>query len=273
MTTKTAFITAMGGSLIPMGSKKTFVRSSGNILTATGHGLETGAGPFKIMTAINDAPSGITVAKHARTFVVGNAVIAGDVLVAAGKSYTVTAIPAADGDVDLGANWPITMANFGAAINQDQDAGSTTYHEDTVSNDSIKAGLTADVRLDVVAKTLDAAIGNAITLASPDATLVVDNPTLENGASGTDYFIIRLDNDTFSIATSKVNALAGTAVTLTDDGTGIHKLVSTVQTLADALEDVVTNRLTYKGTRTLPADFNIASFWAAAINGTSNLLD
>lgn len=46
----------------------------------------------------------------------------------------------------------------------------------------------------------------------------------------TDYWIIRLDADTFSIATSLANAIAGTAVPLSDAGTGTHTLSDTVTT-------------------------------------------
>jgi hypothetical protein len=121
----------------------------------------------------------------------------------------------------------------------------------------------------VTAKTLDATVGNAIAVSSPDATLTWDNATLENGVSGTDYYVIALTADTFSLATSKANAIAGTAVALSDAGTGVHTLVSTT-TLAEALDDVVTNFLTYPGARVLPAASNIANFWQAAIDGVAN---
>jgi hypothetical protein len=88
-----------------------------------------------------------------------------------------------------------------------------------------------------------------------------------NGAEGTDYFVIRLDDDTFSLATSKANALAGTAVSLADAGTGINTLVRTTETLADALEDVVVNVLTHAGSKNVPAEYNIPKFWRAAIDG------
>jgi len=267
MSTKAAFITAMGGSLLPNGPVTTFARTSGDILTATAHGLQTGAGPYKVMTTNADAPSGIVVAKHAETFMTGTTMIATDVFEANGKDYTLIATPAADGDVDVGASDAKTLANLAAAINQDVDAAATTYDLDTVVNPEIKAIVTDADILVIQARTLDATLGNAITCSSVDATMVVDNPTLENGASGTDYYIIKLTDDTFSLATTQVLALAGTAVTLADAGTGVHKLVGTVQTLADKLEDVVTNYLTALGSRVHPAEFSIPKFWRAAIDG------
>ncbi len=270
MSTKALFITAMGGALLPFGPKKTFVRSSGDILTATAHGLETGAGPYKVMTSNADAPSGLVVARHSQTFMTASTMIATDVFEVGGKDYTLIATPAADGDVDVGANDSLTLANIAQAINQDIDAGATSYDIDTAPLDTIFARVTDIDIITVFAATLDSVIGDALTCSSVDSTMTVDNATLENGASGTDYFIIRLDANTFSVATTRALAEAGTAVTLADAGTGVHKLVPTVQTLADALEDVVVNFLTATGSRVIPAVFNIAKFWTAAIDGTAS---
>lgn len=47
--------------------------------------------------------------------------------------------------------------------------------------------------------------------------------TLPAGLSpATDYFVIRVDANTYKVATSLVNALAGTAVDITDQGTDDH---------------------------------------------------
>ncbi len=43
----------------------------------------------------------------------------------------------------------------------------------------------------------------------------------------TDYWVVKLDADTFSIATSLANALAGSVVNLTDNGTGTHTYTGT----------------------------------------------
>lgn len=49
--------------------------------------------------------------------------------------------------------------------------------------------------------------------------------------AGTDYWIIRLTEDTFQLASSLVNADAGTAVALSTDGTGTQTLSDTAGTL------------------------------------------
>ena len=48
--------------------------------------------------------------------------------------------------------------------------------------------------------------------------------TLPAGLSATNYYVIRIDADTFKLATNAANALAGTAVNITDTGTGVHTL-------------------------------------------------
>ncbi len=273
MSTKAAFITAMGGSLLPFGRKQTFVRSSGDILTAVAHGLQTGAGPYKMTNTNGDAPSGLTRAVHSSTFMTGTSMVVTDVLIVDGKSYTLIATPANDGDVDLGATDAETAMNLTHAINQEVQVAASTYDVDMSPNPDVRAiplssgasGAVAVLRLE--ARTLDASVGDLITVSSVDGTMAVDNATMENGADGADLFIIRLDDDTFSFATSKDNALAGTAITLSDAGTGVNFLVPTTDTLAEALEDVVTNVLTANGARSMDATFNTAKFWRASIDG------
>lgn len=275
MTTKALYITAMGGSLLPIGPKKVFTAAASNICTSTAHGLQTGAGPYKVMNNVADAPAGLVEAVHDFSFVTCTSPIATDTITVAGKAYTFIATPASDGDVDVGAATTVgtakSMANLAAAINRDALAAATTYDLDTARNDSVKAVITdvaATTILRIVARTLDHVIGAAITLASTGGTMVADNATLENGATGTDYYVIRLSADTFSLATTKALAEAGTAVDITDAGTGITTLVATVSTLAEAMEEVVTGYLTSIGTRVGDPAFNVQKFWLAMINGS-----
>jgi hypothetical protein len=268
MTTKALFIASLGGDVAVVPPKE-FVRTSGDILTAAAHGLQTGAGPFKAMTtSAGDVPSGLVAAVRATTFVTAVAVIATDIVIIDGKTYTFIATPAADGDVDVGASDVASMENLARAINLGPGAG-TDYDIDTVGNPNITAEARGATCI-ITAKTLDAAIGNAIAVSTPDSTLTWDNATLQGGVDGTEYFVIRLDDGTFSLALTKAAAIAGTAVALADAGTGVHTLVSTSQSLADALEDVVVNRLTATGIRVNDASQNIADFWQTAIDGVAN---
>lgn len=266
MTTKALFIASLGAK-IAIPPEKEFVRTSGNILTAAAHGLATGAGPFKVMsTSGNDPPSGLTAAQRSSTFATGSTVVATDDLIVDGKTYTFIATPAADGDVDVGASDVASMENLARAINLGPGAG-TDYDIDTVGNPNV----TAEARgatVVLTAKTLDAAVGDLIGVTSADLT--VDNATLQGGVDGVDYYIIRLDDGTFSLALTKAAALAGTVVALSDAGTGVHTLVATSETLAESLDDVLLQRLTHIGTRVLPQDQGVASFWQAAINGVAS---
>lgn len=277
MTTKALFITAMGGPKMPIGPAREFVRSSGDILTATAHGLETGAGPFKILNSNADAPSGLVAALASTGTLTGVSVIDSDVAVVDGKTYTFIATPAADGDVDVTAVDAHTMANLAQAITQRQPAGSTTYDPATVKNPNVEAEVTsmggsgASAVLTITAKVLDATLGDAIDIASIDSTITASGATLASGVDGTDYFIIKLTDDTFSLATTRVLAEAGTAVTLADAGTGVNVLQGTVDCFAESMEDVLLKFLTHNGMRSYSAEFNIAKFWETMIVGSADL--
>lgn len=269
MSTKAAFMTAMGGAKIPFGPVKEFTRSSGNVLTVTGHGLDTGAGPYKVLTSNGDAPAGLVAAVRASGTLTASTVIATDRADVDGKEYTFQASPSVNGDVDLGGSDVESMSNLAHAVNSTPNAGSSTYDPATTGGNRRVLAVADGSVLTVFAQTLDASIGNTIPIASPDVTITASGATLASGVDGTDYFVIRLTEDTFSLATSRANALAGTAQAVTDAGSGVHTLVPTVETLAAALEDVVNNTLTGKGSRVLPADFNQGRFWQAAIDGVA----
>jgi len=84
---------------------------------------------------------------------------------------------------------------------------------------------------DQIAKTFTAATSDIAT-ATGHSYVTGDGPfhlttsdTLPAGlALATDYFIIGIDANTFKFATSFVNAQSGTAVDVTDTGTGTHTI-------------------------------------------------
>lgn len=67
---------------------------------------------------------------------------------------------------------------------------------------------------------------NAHGLITGDGPVRVSSAgTLPAGlAAGTDYWIIYVDANTYKLAASRADAFAGTAVDITDDGTGVHTL-------------------------------------------------
>lgn len=89
--------------------------------------------------------------------------------------------------------------------------------------------------------------------------------TLPTGlATATNYWLIVVDANTVKFATTEALALAGTAVNLTGAGAGTFAMQATMQTLADAIEDCLTEVLTSPGNRTTPAADNISKAWAYA---------
>lgn len=128
------------------------------------------------------------------------------------------------------------------------DAETISYTSDSASSQSeIHAGLIAALNA-VASKNYTAA---AAALVNPDDTFTAattdvctavahglitgDGPfqvsssgTLPTGlTTATDYWFIRLDADTFKLASSLANALAGTAIDISSTGSGIHTIADT----------------------------------------------
>ena len=69
-------------------------------------------------------------------------------------------------------------------------------------------------------------------LSTGDEIKWVQGTTAATGlTNGTNYFVIKVDNDTLSLATNLTNANAGTAINITGQGTGTHKIQKVIKDL------------------------------------------
>ena len=76
------------------------------------------------------------------------------------------------------------------------------------------------------AATTDICTAAAHGFATGDRVRVSSTTTLPAGlAAATTYYVIKIDANTFKLASSDANATAGTAVDVTDTGTGTHSIV------------------------------------------------
>jgi len=100
-------------------------------------------------------------------------------------------------------------------------AVTTTTEQATTNTLGQSDTFTADAGTDVCTWTSTANIpSNVLTGTKVRLTTTT---TLPAGlALATDYYVIRLSNTTFSLATTYANAVAGTAINITDAGTGTH---------------------------------------------------
>ncbi len=270
MTTKALFMTAMGGPKMPFGPQVEFTRTAADVLTATAHGFQTGAGPYKVITTNADAPAGLVVAVPSSLAYTPATDVEDETVTIDTKVYTWKDAPGTgDGEVDVNADDDIAAENLSQAINLGAGAA-TNYSRDMTANPNVEATVRSGV-VTVSAKVLDATIGDAIAVAeAATGAWAGGGVLLANGADGTDYFIIALTANTFSVATTKALAIAGTVVAITDAGTGVNLLTPTVETLAESMEDVLLGFLTATGARVYPADQNIALFWQTLIDGVAN---
>lgn len=119
----------------------------------------------------------------------------------------------------------------------------------------------ADVAISAVTNGADSFTSVAHGMATGDGPYRLTNSgggLPAGSAADTDYWIIRLTADTFSIASSYANAIALTAVNLTTDGTGTH-------TLQRDANDVIVSQLVYKLNQVAGKNFT-----AARVNGAGD---
>lgn len=131
-------------------------------------------------------------------------------------------VPAAWGSVDKGVVPEFDAELFAGA------AASGALTDVYLYGATLETGVIADT-------TFTAANATEIFTANSHGMLTGDGPVQVSNAGGalpaglvaaTDYYVIRINANTFYLATSRANAWAGTKVSITSDGTG-------TQTLAD----------------------------------------
>lgn len=97
----------------------------------------------------------------------------------------------------------------------------TTTAQSTTNTLGQSDTFTADAGTDVCTWTSTANIPSNVLTGT--RVRLTTTTTLPGGLSlATDYYVIRLSDTTFSLATSYANAIAGTAINITDAGTGTH---------------------------------------------------
>jgi len=99
----------------------------------------------------------------------------------------------------------------------------TTAQATTNTISTRTATFTADAGTDVMTYTSTASLpSNLLTGTRVRCTTTTTLPSPL--AAATDYYLIRIDNSTYKLATSYANAIAGTAIDITTAGTGTHTL-------------------------------------------------
>lgn len=99
----------------------------------------------------------------------------------------------------------------------------TATAQSTTNTLSQSDTFTADAGTDICTYTSTANIPSNILTGT--RVRLTTTTTLPAGlALATDYYVIRLSNSTFSLATSYANSIAGTAINITDAGTGTHTI-------------------------------------------------
>lgn len=185
MASKSDFLTAIGATTA-VGSTKAFTAAAGNLITLTSHGLGDFTGPVQF------APQGAGVLP-------GGLVAATNYWLMASTANAVQVIDATGAPVDITDAGSGTIDVDGAAVNEAFAAAEVNDTDDELT-------LAAHGAVTGYGPVRFALTGDASAL--PDGLAVL-----------TDYWLIRVDDNTVKVATSFANAIAGTAIDLLDTGT------------------------------------------------------
>jgi hypothetical protein len=213
-------VAGQGGAALVVPDFTFTAEADTDLATAVGHGLITGDGPFRVSNSGGALPTGISAA----------------------TDYWVIRVD------DDNFKFASTRANAlaGTAIDLSDDGTGTQTMADTASTERVVTGLAGAFRgtpdgspLVVADSTFTAEADDDTLTDTAHGLLTGDGPVrvsnsggaLPTGLSaGTDYWVIKIDADKMKLASSRANALAGTAIALSTDGTGTQTMSDTADT-------------------------------------------
>ncbi len=192
---------------------------------APGNFLEL-QGPFHLVpdpAFLGEVPGGLTprIARNVLTFGANAADLETVTINAKVYTFDDTDLDDVDGHVLIGGSASATIDNLIAAINLGAGGG-TTYAASTTLHPTVSAAAGAGDTMDARAKLVGVA-GNALTT-TEGINGDWDTATLLGGLDALDYFLILPATGFIGLATTRLLALAGTKVVITDQGVGGHTL-------------------------------------------------
>lgn len=208
-------------------------------LTLVDHDYQNAHGPLRMhldFARATQNAQGLTPTKPETVLTITGQPTDTNTVVLGGKTYTYqTTLTDVDGNVQIGASAAISLANLAKAINLTGVAGtdyatSMTIHADVwpASWDATTLTLRGDVEgtsQNTLVSTETHALGSF-----PGATFASGTP----GVAALEYYPIvttALGADIFKLAASKADALAGTAVAFTTDGTLAEVIIEGMPTI------------------------------------------
>ncbi len=188
-----------------------------NSATFNGHGLETGQ-QF-VFAGSGTAPTGLTkMVAASGTFTFSGQPSAGDTVTIGHITYVfrATADETIPFEVTIGGSLTATLTNLAAAING--DIGGGAFSDVTPPHETVEATGSDATTVDVAARAFGTG-GNSIGTSENGSNSSVGAATLTGGA-GSHYYAIRIDANDFQFAASREDAGAGTAIAISDTGSG-----------------------------------------------------
>ncbi len=224
--------TAIGGNLAVGGLSLTFSNitftadSVTDKLTATAHGLQTGDGPLRVSNSGGALPGNLVAGvDYWAIFVDANNIKLAASLDCALQNFEIDLVSNGTGTQTLSAGTSPTRVSDVSTTRSLTVRGGSSLHDVSVGGEIFTYPLTtftANATFDEIS------IENHL-FRTGDGPVQVSN---SGGAlpspllSSTDYWVIRLNNSKFKLATTLAKALAGNAIDLTTNGTGTNSIQS-----------------------------------------------
>lgn len=253
-----------------MGSSDTFTTThAAETLTIASHGYTDDNGPIHV-SSTGQLPTGLAPFKATNGLTFTPGTIADDVVEINGVYYEWAADPTAgtpDGSVgtpylvDVGADDEESLLHLLLAIT-DTGSGGTDYSAEITAAHSTVFAVASNATTVTLRAILAGVAGNAYTLSVAGADgVAADAALFSGGLDAVGYFISVSDANTIQLALTA----GGAAVEFSDDGSGTHSLGETASSLMDAIESVITGRMTRFGSRAHPPSIAVPKFWEAVL--------
>lgn len=214
-------IAGQGGAALTIDDTVFTAEADTELFTAADHGMETGDGPIQVANAGGALPAGLVAATN----------------------YWIVKVSA--DTFKLATTRALALAGTTLAITTD-GTGTQTLSDTATTERVVVSGAAGAFRgtpdgspLVFADAVFTAANATEIFTSAAHGLQTGDGPFQVSNAGGalpaglaaaTDYWVIRIDANTFYLATSRALALAGTHLLITSDGTGVQTMSDTVYT-------------------------------------------
>lgn len=205
-------------------------------MTLVDHGFVTGDGPVRLnidAARLTQNSQGLTPTKPEITLTMTDVFLNTQTVVLGSRTYTFQdTLTDVDGNIHIGATLAETLQTFLEAVNLSGGgipdyADAMTIHADVVAVSVTATTITFRGDVAGISQNTLTSTETQTNGSFPGATFASGTP----GVDVVDVYVIRVDDDTFQVAATKADAIAGTEIAFTTDGTPAEVTLDGMPTL------------------------------------------